>query len=454
MRFKKGYDEIIYKTANIHNPYSKFKKRYTIKDPNDLSQVTREKSDLEILIGRVNEFVIPCKTNRDTAREVFSTINQELRQYIENECTKKEQINASLFLLGALIHRFLRLKTEYKQINKYRSTLSYFGGESDINNCRLYQGVNQALEADKREIDNYTIYTSLLAFRKVMLSVVEVEKTVGSTKKTIRTLKYKTYEHFDKVDPNFEKNLDKLIKNYEVLAAEEIKQFNAIWFFESLPNQLEKDRIALELEIKQWCDALGRKYKELNKIEPEVIEQHLEQYFLEKIERISGKNDPLQSERAKEKAFSYNKIKEKIAFLANYILWSPQEWERITNSSVLALSLNEVDMGRIRCILCGGYSLLMNTGQVDQAPLYYIKEGLTLEEPLTQDEHCDCISMLNEYVMNEDSPPALNCDFFKDRHEMLTVIENMKVELNIAKEQRATELKDKEEADIEAFLVL
>ncbi|MFT4058719.1 MAG: hypothetical protein QM652_04130 [Legionella sp.] len=446
MIFLSEYEKSIKEIAAISSWYSIKLGRYTIKDPNkDISSQSKKKTSLEVLIGRVNKFIITdCDTVHVTARDVFSNITNQLRrQYLDVKCTPEDEATASLYLLGALIHRYLRIKESCNY------SLSLFRWFSKPKNSDLYLGVCAALEVTKRALDDYTIYTGLSAFRMLMYADVEYEETIDATKTVVKKPKYKTFVHFNN-DPNFQTHLDDLINSYKIRGAEVIFQFNAIYFIDSLAKQLEKDRIIFEEELKQWRKYLESQSKEFYQLNYLTIKKHINEYIQEKLDCIHRIGDPKENEKAQQQAYTYIVTKDKLLFLVGHIYETPEIWKKISNFPDFFDALKKANITNNRLILCGGYSLLLkskewlNDKSINSDVLHQIEESISLEESLTEEEHCDCTKKLRVYVESE-LPPVLNCDFFDGRGKMLTILTNVTSKLSQAmKEQREKERREKE----------
>lgn len=115
-------------TRNLETVFSTLLGRYKIITDPPVSEAVSSgeiiSNTLETLLARTHKVVI-CKTDRETARDVFKQLSNELREVLkENNEEKNKQ--AILFLLGALLHRYFRLIKEYDNFNSYIPVPSFF----------------------------------------------------------------------------------------------------------------------------------------------------------------------------------------------------------------------------------------------------------------------------------------------------------------------------------------
>ncbi len=371
--------------------------------------------DLAKLIEQVNEHVSQCATERLTQRQVFPQLVTELRRYNE-EGSPEEKTNATLFLLGALIHRYLRIKDEYKAYNEsYFNPLSYFKKTlRDVNACGLFTAITQALQLNKKTLDELTVVTALDVFRKNMLIDVEVTERNSQDKmeRQVKKTRYLTYPHF-RDDPNFRTHLDALIEVHGGLAANALRHFKAISFMESLAVELDKETQPIEIEMEEWCKALAKKHKHFASLNQELAEAHLSDYFHSKPE-----------------------IKIIILDLISFC-YTRKKFEGVTDYATFKekLSFNNTNANRTR--ICGAYLLLLKSGGLDKDLTTLIRQSLGLElEELTDIEQLGCIDNFKSYI--EESNPKLNYEFFNDgKLSALTELSQISVSLNTKTRERA-----------------
>lgn len=407
------YEYLKNNILNLEKSYSNYLERYTIID-------NSTENSLQVLISRINTNVIQCKTERKTAQKVFSQLTTELRPFITG--TSEVIKNATLFLLGALVHRYFRLIIEYNDYNKsIANPAALFQVKLwDVTTCRFFKAVVAALQSDKRVLDELTIVSALEVFRENMFLEVAVEETKGKTKKTLKIPRYMTYEHFA-VDPHFKHYLDELIKKHQKLGATVIKQFKAIFFLQSIANQLEKEKEPVEKEITEWCHALSKEHQDFSKLTPEEIERHLHHYFKLKPEKDT--------------------IKERILDLLA-VGYESKKFAAIKDYSAFLELMNTCNTDEGRCILCGGYVLLVQRGNLDNNLLTLMEKALGLQTELSYQDKLDCINILQPYIEKEPGPD-LNCEFFGTRGHMVTEVSQLSVALEqIVKEHHRSSVEN------------
>lgn len=376
-----GYEFLRINIQNLKREYSNYLARYTIEmteaEKKDASEITD--NPLLILLARVNTHVSQCQTGRGSDRDVFPKLAEEVRGFING--TPKEIKRATLYLLGGLIHRFLRIETEYNDYNKSRLNLySWFSSKNlwDLKDCRLYNAVKSALAlSEANKLDDYTIINALEVFQENMDMEVEVEELVGKEKKLVKKKRFETYEHFNTVDPNFKSNLEKMISLYKERGKPMVRNFAAIDFFQSLMDKLDQENQPVERELNEWCASLAKTHKNFSTLNRVVIEQHLNQYYQSKPEKKSEK--------------------EHIQYLLEGILKNESYIANNDHSKFLKeLVTSNTDPSRSIC--CGAYILLLKQGNLDKKLTTQMTDIFGFSEKLTIEVQVACLKAFKAYA--------------------------------------------------------
>lgn len=394
--------------TNLAKVYSKHIGRYTIADnPVDSASAAATKNNLELLIERTELYVIKCETDRKTARDVFSLLITDLRPFITG--TEDEIKNATLFLLGALIHRYFRLIKEYENYNNSSiNPVSFFRSLVQVNiwdvkNCKLYNAIADALQFIERNLgtDELTLINALEVFRHNMLLDINA---AGSS--SIKKARYLLYPHFA-ADPNFKLHLNELITEHQALGAEVVREFNAIYFMQSLATLLDLEVGPIAKELNECFLALSKDHKEFGTLTEALIKKHINSYYEDKAEKVRMKDKLLELISTGYETERFSEIKAHSDFL----------------KVVHAINTDES-----RCILCGGYVLLLKKGSLSEDLLAVMKKTVGFTEELSSKDMHDCISVFQFYV-EKDPAPSLNYKFFGGQSAMLTQVSQLSVTL-------------------------
>ncbi|MFJ1267391.1 hypothetical protein ACD661_02335 [Legionella lytica] len=376
-----GYEFLRSNIQNLNREYSNYLARYTI----ELTEAEKkEASDIPenplfILLARINKYVIHCETKRITDRDVFHQLSDEIRR-----SPKKEPIDIksdTLYLLGSLIHRLLRIETEYNDYNKSRlNPYAWFSSKALWNptDCRLYTAIKSVLGlSEVNRLDDYTIIKALEVFKENMDMEIDVEVVVDNEKKVVKQQRYQTYEHFNTVDPNFKANLEKMISERRATGKSMVRQFEAIDFLQSLMKKLDQENQAIEKELNEWCKDLAKTHKNFGTLNRELIEHHLNQYYQTKTEKVADK--------------------EHIQYLLDGVM---------NNESFIANSdhskfLNELVTSNTdpsRSICCGAYILLLKQGNLDKKLITQMTDTFGFSEKLTINVQVACLKAFKAYA--------------------------------------------------------
>lgn len=397
------YERLIGNILRLCQTYATHLGRYSISDtPED---------DLAKLIVRVNEHVSQCDTKRISQRQVFPQLVTELRDY-NAAGSPEEKTNATLFLLGALIHRYFRIIEEYRSFNESSfNPFAYFKTKLwDINECGLFRAIKIVLQLDKKILDELTVVTALDVFRRNMFLEVEVTERNEQDRmeRQVKKIRYLSYPHF-REDANFRIHLDALIESHGRLAADSLRHFKAISLMESLAAELDKETQPIEREMDEWCKALAKKHRDFSVLNQELVEAHLTDYFQSKPEKAEIKTIILN-------LISFCYTRKKFEAITDYASFKEK------------LSFNNTNINRTR--ICGGYLLLLKSGRLDKDLITLIQQSLGLElGEVTDAEQLGCIDNLKSYI--EESNPNLNYEFFSDgKRSALTELSQISVGLN------------------------
>ena len=271
--------ELNRKTSEIRDKYTKFLGRYST------SPGSKHANSLIALIAQVDAYVSQCGTERIGERDSLVKIRNEANTDIGSN--PDEVKRATYFLLGALIHRYFRLKQSYSTWNVAPLSWLY---TSKPEKSDLYLGIKSALNLENNPLDVVTIVHSLEIFRDNMLSSVELKGAPG-----VKSQKYKDYPHL-KDDVNFEAHLNLMIReHYESDVAGLIKQFQMVTFLENFAAQIEADRVSLEQELGQWCKS-GNKPCALTS---KLLKENLEVYFSDRPEKEQNDKKGIKEELLK-----------------------------------------------------------------------------------------------------------------------------------------------------------
>lgn len=231
--------------------------------PSSSSSQVPYTSNLEILLARAHA-VEECKTDRSSQRDVIVRVMNEARQALKEGDTNK--INqATLFLMGTLLHRYFRL---IKECSGYLSL-----GLKDPGNSDLFIAIRRAFNLpeyipvayrvnDLRILDVKTVLDCLHVFRENMFSIDE--KT--------NLPKYRGYPHLNS-DKNFETYLDEIISDHLPRGQKVLKQFKAIDYIKSLAKALEKQKEQVDTLLRYWIKDLKRDYPDFSQLNADTPEK-------------------------------------------------------------------------------------------------------------------------------------------------------------------------------------
>ncbi|CAM4430813.1 MAG: hypothetical protein LEGION0403_FIIPPAGN_01076 [Legionella sp.] len=376
-----GYEFLRNNILNLNREYSNYLARYAI----EMTEAEKKEASnipdnsLFILLARVNKHIINCETKRITARDVFHQLSDEIRRSPKKK--PRDIKSDTLYLLGGLIHRFLRIETEYNDYNKSKLNLyTWFSSKPlwSLTDSCLYMAINSVLGlSDVNKLDDYTVIKALEVFKANMEMEIDVEEVVGNEKKVVKKPRYQTYQHFNTVDPNFKANLKKMISERRASGKSIIRQFEAIDFLQSLMKKLDQENRAIEEELNEWCKDLAKTHKNFGTLNKGLIEHHLNQYYQSKPEKIADK--------------------EHIQYLLEGVLNN----ERFIANNDHTKFLNELVTSNTdpsRSICCGAYILLLKQGHLDKKLITQMTDTFGFSEKLTIDVQVACLKAFKAYA--------------------------------------------------------
>lgn len=410
-------------TRNLEIVFSTLLGRYKIITDVPEGKVNSDiiKDTLETLLARTHKVVI-CKTERETARDVFDKLSNELREVLKENNEEKNR-KSILFLLGALLHRYFRLIKEYDTFNSYIPVPRFFfkyKPPSDVKDCRLFQAIRLALglpalmgenyQADDLKIlDVTTIVTALETFRDNML-MVDKDKEA----------RYKSYPHFA-TDKNFKTYLQDIIDEHKRRGPSVLKQFKAIGFMRSLVNKMEEECQLIKEALNSLSKLMQRNSLEFKTLSIELLEEQI---------RTHIKSEDLQ-ENIVDLLYTPH-IKSKLGELDHESFIKEMKICNYSSASYKIL---------------GGFSLLLQHEGIEEKLRFCIYQALGLginSDELTDKDMLDGVKFLKKYF--DDNPKVeLNFDFFGGREPMNTFI--LQTELALTKkvqEQKKSQEKEQE----------
>ncbi len=415
-----GYEFLRLNIQNLNREYSNYLARYTIEmteaEKKEASEVTND--PLSILLARVNRHVVQCQTDRASGRDVFPQLTDEIRRSVEKK--PEDRKRNTLYLLGALIHRYLRIETEYKDYNESRLNLYTWFSSKPLwkpTHSRLYNAIVSALGlSDANKLDDYTIINALEVFQENMEMEIEVEVLVNKEKKLVKKKRYETYEHFNTADPNFKTNLEKMISAHKESGKLMVRQFGAIDFLQSLMKKLDQENQPVEREINEWCASLAKTHKNFNLLNKELIEQHLNQYYQSKPEKRNEK--------------------EHIQYLLEGIL-SNENFIANNDHTKFLKELVTSNTDPSRNICCGAYILLIKQGNLDKKLVTQMTDAFGFSGKLTIEIQIACLKAFKAYadavaeseVLAQENEVKLDYKFFGASKTMINQTTQLIVEL-------------------------
>jgi hypothetical protein len=422
-----AYSVLRVNTLNLDSRLSTLLGRYKIVDNQATATSTSTntllplQNSLEILLARTNQ-VIACETDRQTARDVFKQLANELRDVLKEGDETKNQ-RATLFLLGALLHRYFRI------INEYKASLTGWFVTPNPLNSDLFKAIRSALQLpgdavfedyqqrDLKILDVTTIVAALEAFRDNMY----LKDQEGIER-------YKKYPHL-KSDINFETHLKEIIDQHTARGRSTVNQFKAVRFIQSLRKPVDVEQLQVENALNRWCKEFAKAYPDFDGLALETIEDHIRKYF---------KEEP---------------VKENILDLVN----TPLIKDNLKNMShanfLVQMKLCHAKICSF--ILVGGYSILLQSEQVKKDLRFKIYEALDIvKDPsvLSSEDMDNGIKLFN--MFRENNPQIeLDYDFFGDKEKMETFISQTELAL-ISKIQAEKEQKAQDQSAKPATIAL
>lgn len=380
-------------TLNLDTALSTLLGRYKIVDnqagsaTSSNSNSTPVQNSLEILLARTNQVVV-CETDRISSRDVFKQLSNELRDVLKEKDEVKNQ-KATLFLLGALLHRYFRIIKSYEGYSSWFTTPF---------NSDLFIAIRGALRlpADAT-YKNYWNKDLMILDVTTIVTALEVFRDNMYLKDQEQVPRYMKYPHL-KDDVNFEIHLKEIIDEHSERGKITLNQFKAVRFIQSLGKKLEIEQQQVDDALIKWSKELVRDHSDFSQLNLESIESHVRSHI---------KDCPLQ---------------EKILDL----LYTPAiklNLQNMDHTNFLS-EMKRCNANICSYILFGGYSLLLQSGAVKEKLELRIHQALGIEKDpsvVTSKDKLDGINFLQLFLTNNPEV-VLDYEFFEGREKMLTLI--------------------------------
>lgn len=395
-------------TFNLDIKMSDLWKRYKIIDEKESNESSSKKqSSLELLIARTNK-VIQCDTDRISARDVFAKLVDDLRQIPSENINEIKQ--GTMFLLGALIHRYFRMIKSHEE-------KSFSLWKWNPTSSTLFQSIREALQFnvnlktdfekdDLKKLDVITIVSCLEVFRDNMLL----------------DDRYKKFPHFAN-DSNFKKYLQNIIDQYSIIGAPNLNQFYAIQFLQSLTTELDIELKIVEEALDKWAKKLEEDFFNCSDLDIKQIEDHIEK----NITSIREKNvilDLLYTDNIK------------------------KDLKKMENLKALIAAFKKCHSFIATFTLFGGYVLVLRSKDTDKNLRAFLNEALGVKDNpdiITVKDMLNGVRFLQEFVTNNTNI-KLECKFFSDKETTYQVI--TKTELNLTELQQKQIKEDIEKKEL------
>lgn len=373
-------------------------------------------SSFDTLIARVNK-VATCQTERTSQRDVFVTLLAELNQIRGDESQKKQ---GTLFLLGALLHRYFRIIKEYEAFNSFFTTC-------DPLSSNLFRSIREALQLksevshanfrkmDMAALDSLTIVNALEVFKDNMYAIDSTTKQPN----------YMNYLHFQK-DENFQSYLEAIINEHKTKDLNKgkdslIHQFNGIRFLESLVIAITTESKQIEEGITKLVESLQKQHTVFKQLRMEQLTDHVE------------------------KTVENAVLKETLLDL----LATPymrEQYSQCTDYDSLLQLMKTCHSTTLRYTILGGYSMLLRSNMLSDKTRFQLFRALKTDQVnpgISTENMRDSVELLSCYVETHSSL-TLNCSFFGGGQQFKTRLANLQQtlasELQKAKTTTATPL--------------
>lgn len=417
------------KTRNLEVQFSILLGRYKIKgeahaktkqpetkETNTIS--APEQSGLDILLAKVHD-VNTCKTNRTSARDVFVKLSTELGEVAKEKNPEKNK-QASMFLLGALIHRYFRIINEYDTSNKF-TYFSLFA--STEKNCGLFVAIRKALgftaeiddnkayrKEDLKLLDEVTIVTALESFKRNMLA--EVKSGVE---------RYKTYPHFEDENRKFLKYLQVIIDEHKQQCSDLLKEYQAISYLESLAKFMDEEQKKIIEDISKWAIILKSEHSDFSSLSKEQVVEHLKR----------------------------NVTNPTVTDIANLITTDviSKNFDKFDHDSFIE-TMKALQQSLASYRLLGAYSTLLHSPLISPGLKGCIYEVLGIEENIRELTNRDMLKSINLFIQYLEYKPALKIStvFYGGQDKLHTQAVRIKQKLLQSDQQVDVETKTEEKS--------
>ncbi len=263
-------DTLIKETRKLSNNYTKAKKLYVSADADILLQSIKkniinllaanetDRKSQALFFRDLHDHYLPLVSGeKEKVKLLQETLKTSIadKNFINTKTTQKELeavtenlITSKHLILGALIHRKMRIESVYKLTSP--------------KNCRLYCAILKVLAVDgvnyPQNLDHWTVHRCLTSFKEQMMKKNKDGSHV-----------YKSYVHLN-TDSNFETHLNSLIRKTQIKLNETNLVYcsNVILFTKELVKNIKEAHDVLTHKINMLLDELKSKriqFDELNK---------------------------------------------------------------------------------------------------------------------------------------------------------------------------------------------
>ncbi len=362
------YTKLSVNTKSLKEEFDKKLKRYTLIESQDISQ-----NALQVLIARTHD-VIECKTGRVGPQDAIAQLVRELKNFIDDNGEKNQ--HAAFFLLGALLHRYYRIKGEWL-------TSSGELLKSISNALRL----EKTKEYEQKKLDPVTVYSALKVFQNNMLKLNEEHIP-----------RYKNYEHFADKGTHFVSNLKIIVETHYERARPYLLQYNAIFFLQSVVTHLNNNLVRIESGLKELKLLLQNDYSDSMELNITDIKSFI---------------DNLPSSCPKE--------------ILNALLGSKYVFDKVQNKTIpdYLYWMKQCQLQLATWDLFGAYMLITSNLDSDSKLCGCLLTALSLElgwDDICYDTRLNGINCFKKYL-KENKETQLNYDFFGGEEEMKKMLE-------------------------------
>ncbi len=336
-------------------------------------------SNLEALLQAVTQEI--CDTQKYKAKSFKRQEQADVFRLLSNELariTNAEQKNEALqCMLGALIHRFFRIETEYK--HRIDSKLISFIGQVNPESCGLYQAIKRVLNVCRENpLDPLTIVSCCQSFYDNMR----------------KDNRYQKFPHF-KEDPQFFSNLQRIIDKYRPAAEPVLIQIHAIKFLQSLARQMKKISDKTDAECQLLIRHLQKYYPDLSQLDLDTV--------------IKILPDKIKDEGSRQRI--------QLLLSLNYIVKNVADW----NYEQFEMRLHQCVVARSQYALFGAYMLVFEDKPHEEMQHFKDVTHLALNpdgDTIPVDVKLKGIRALEDWFLDINENHALDCTTWAGKYEV------------------------------------